>query len=110
MGVPGVGAGLDPAAVLTGGGAGGGAGGDPVAAAHALGERLLVPRLSDAVRDADDRDATLRGERRVVGEGGLDVLAYRVAVSLSGRVRSVVLDLRGLDDPLAGARGGRNDE
>ena len=103
VGVPGVGAGLDPAAVLA-------AGGDPVAAAHALGERLLVPRLSDAVRDADDRDATLRGERRAVGEGGLDVLGYRVAVSLSGRVRSMVLDLRGLDDPLAGARDGGRGE
>ena len=84
-------AGLDPAGVLT-------RGGDPAAAASRFGSRLAAARLADVEADGDLRCP--------VGEGGLDVMSYRVALDLAGgggRNGPVVLDLRGLVDPASAA-------
>lgn len=85
-----VGLGLDPATLIL-------RGGDPVAAAQQHGKRLASCRLSDADRDL--------GQRCAVGAGDLDLTSYRVSVDLaSSRVGPVVLDLRGLNEPMAATR------
>lgn len=85
-------AGIDPAATLS-------ARHDPCECLHRLSDRLCVARLSDAERGQAD------GTRSVVGRGDLDLTAYRVSVDLaSRRTGPVVLDLRMLADPLAGAK------
>lgn len=100
--VPSVGAGLDPAPLLA-------RGHDPAVLAQRLGRRLTVGRLSDLERGAGHDDATV-GEtvRCVPGRGELDLTAYRVALDLaSSRTGPVVLDLRGLTDPLTAANAGQ---
>jgi hypothetical protein len=77
--------------------------------AQKLGRRLAVARLSDvthAAEDAEGDDARVGGGTRCgIGEGDLDVVAYRIALDLAtGRAGPVVLDLRGLVNPLASAR------
>jgi len=87
-----VGAGLDPAALLI-------RKQEPSGLAQSLGETLCVARLSDASRGQAD------GGRQVVGSGDLDVMSYRVSVDLAAsRKGPVVLDLRGLSNPVAAAR------
>lgn len=68
---------------------------DPAALVHRWSRRLASARLGDAAGD---------GERRPVGEGELDVADFRVAVDLAAaRTGPVVLDLRGLAQPLTAA-------
>lgn len=78
-----VGVGLDPAAVLL-------KGDDPAMAASQLGSRLVSARLSDASA----------GVRVNVGQGDLDEMAYSVALATASYAGDLVLDLRGLADPL----------
>ncbi|MHC4948182.1 MAG: hypothetical protein ACYTG1_07960 [Planctomycetota bacterium] len=85
--------GVDPARWL-------GAGEDPVAAVHAAGDRLAAARLSDL--DAGGRAVPAGGPG-----GRLDLLAYRVALSVCGFARPVVLDARGLADPWSALEAGR---
>ena len=100
--------GLDPAAVFLasgdadergkGGGDGGEGGrwGGPGRSASRLGAALLAARLSD-----------LAPEGRVApGEGRLDATAYVVSLATAGYGGPLVVDLRGLRDPEAGARRG----
>jgi sugar phosphate isomerase/epimerase len=100
MDQPVLGAGLDPCAVL-------GCGHDPGAFAQRLGARLLVARLNDLIgapQAPTPSGPTAAGVRCTVGQGDLDLTAYRVAIDLAGRrTGPVVLDLRGLPDPLAAA-------
>ena len=85
-------AGLDPAALLL-------SRNDPIKVAQSMGGRLGVARLSDARRGEVDAG------RVPVGRGDLDLLAYRVSVDIAPLRRGpVVLDLRGLADPVAAAR------
>jgi sugar phosphate isomerase/epimerase len=97
--LPVLGAGLDPATVLslhsdsqlT----------DPAAAAHKLAKRLAVARLCDS-------NLALGRARCPVGQGDLDVVGYRVAMDLTGgRQGPVVLDLSGLESPLIAATIGK---
>lgn len=69
---------------------------DPVALIHQHAKRLRVARLSDQAANSVGRCD--------VGQGDLDVSAYRIAVDLAtARLGPVVLDLRGLANPLAAA-------
>ncbi len=81
-----IGAGIDPAAWLA-------ADKDPVAVVTRLRDRLVSARLSDLVSS---------GSRVPIGDGGLDVRAYRVALATAGFRRPVVLDARGWRDPWPG--------
>lgn len=96
MDQPAAGAGLDSAAILL-------REGDPAAAVHRLAPWLASARLADAQADADLRCP--------VGRGRLEVMDYRIAADLTrggdtggGLGGAVVLDLRGLVDPVAAAR------
>lgn len=71
--------GLDPAAVLMGGG-------DPAAEAARLGPAVACARLSDVSAAG----------RVSPGSGRLDLLAYRIALGVGGAAMPVVLDLRGV--------------
>lgn len=98
--LPALGAALDPAAVLS-------RGDSPSSLVGKMKRRLVVARLSDAsgtsARDETDGE-TASGLRAVVGDGDLDVVDYRVALDLAGgRAGAVVLDLRGMENPLAAA-------
>ena len=100
--LPGIGAGLDPAAVLAGGG-------DAVQAVQRFARRLVVARVSDVERgrEADERTRT-QAVRCRLGAGVLDVAAYRVSVDLAQRRRGpVVLELRGLAEPFAAVAAAR---
>lgn len=80
---------VDPAAVLA-------SGRDPAQVISELGDQCGLARLSDYEPAAAARCA--------LGQGELDVLAYRVAVSLaSHRFGPVVVDLRHLEHPLRAA-------
>ncbi len=102
---PMLGAALDPAALLT-------RGYDPAEVAGRFGERLAVARLSDVERglSGDDLEQGARGEsvRCRLGRGELDLMRWRVMVDLaSRRTGPVVLDLRGLTDPMGAAVEGK---
>jgi len=85
-------AGFDPSAMLA-------TRADPVAAVQSLGAWLGSARLSDAARGQGG------GDRVAVGSGDLDLLSYRVSVDLAPARRGpVVLDLRGLANPLTAAQ------
>jgi sugar phosphate isomerase/epimerase len=85
-----IGAGIDPAAILA-------AGGSVTAEVSNAARVLASARLSD-----------WKGSRRIVpGSGTLDVGAYRVALSIAGRPRHIVVDLRDLDDLESAARRAR---
>ena len=100
--LPALGAALDPAALLA-------HGHDPAALAQRLGRRLTVARLSDLERGLSEEEhesGETGGEtvRCTPGAGELDLLAYRVALDLAtSRAGPVVLELRGLNDPLQAA-------
>jgi sugar phosphate isomerase/epimerase len=97
--LPALGAGLDPAAALV-------HSLDPAAVVHGLKRRLAVARLSDAsgTSVASTDGAGAAGLRSGVGAGDLDIVGYRVALDLApGRAGPVVLDLRGMENPLAAA-------
>ncbi len=86
---PPIGVAIDPAAVLA-------AGDDPAAAVSRAGHRLLAARLVDLSRS---------GMRGPVGGGPgarLDLLAYRVALGISGFSGLPVVDCRQWADPRAG--------
>jgi sugar phosphate isomerase/epimerase len=103
--LPVLGAGLDPCSVL-------GSGHDPGAIAQRLGPRLTVARLSDMIGAPEatkDSAPTVAGVRCPVGQGDLDLVKYRIDVDLAGaRSGPVVLDLRGLPDPLGAATAARH--
>lgn len=87
----GCGTGVDPAAHLS-------QDLDPIAAVHAAGARLAAARLVDLSRS---------GMRSAVGSGRenrLDVRAYKVALSVNGYRRPVVIDARQWGDPLRGIK------
>jgi sugar phosphate isomerase/epimerase len=81
-----VGLGLDPAAVLT-------SGADPVQAVLENAQSLIAARLSDVSRSGPT----------VPGAGRLDLHGYIGAVSTTIPSSPIILDLRGVPDPLAGA-------
>lgn len=95
---------IDPAGALA-------RGSDPATVIHRLAKRIAIARLDDlsmtdtqAGLENDDTDARVAGVRSFVGEGDLDLDAYRVAVDLAPtRTGPVVLDLRGIENPAAGA-------
>jgi sugar phosphate isomerase/epimerase len=88
--LPALGAGFDPAMALS-------RGEDPVQQLQQAGRRLSVARLSDLERTGAARCAA--------GSGQLDLAAYRVSVDLAeNRAGHVVLELRGLNEPLAAAQ------
>ena len=81
---------IDPATLLM-------ARSDPAQAAQQLTGSLGVARLCDATRGQSD-------SRSPVGQGDLDLMAYRVSIDLAqSRHGPVVLDLRALSSPLAAA-------
>lgn len=85
--------GVDPAACLMGRG-------DPVAKVQGLSSCLGQARLSDAVQGQGD-------SRCPLGQGDLDLLAYRVSVDLAEPAFGpLVLDLRSLASPLSAATAG----
>jgi sugar phosphate isomerase/epimerase len=87
---PCLGAAIDPAAILA-------TSVDPVQQVHRFASRLVTCRLCDA-------GAATQGMRCKVGSGDLDLSGYRIAVDLAvARTGPVILDLRGLADPLAAA-------
>jgi sugar phosphate isomerase/epimerase len=88
-GPPWTGVGIDPAAWLA-------AGADPAAGVGRFADRLVCARLVDLLRTG------LRGPIGSGGAGRLDVLAYRVALSVGGYDRPVVVDARQWVDPLGG--------
>lgn len=109
--LPALGAAVDPAALLA-------RGYDPSQVAQRFGKHLAGARLSDValgsvdeseLEGREEADPTLvrRGSesvRCVVGQGELDLLAYRVSLDLAtGRAGPVVLDVRGLSEPLHAA-------
>lgn len=81
-------AGVDPAAVLAGGG-------DPAHVATSLGERLAHARLADLSPEG----------RCPVGAGRLDLTAYGAAIAVAGLDR-ITLDVRATRDPDRAARAG----
>ncbi len=83
----GIGVGIDPAAVLL-------KGDDPALAVSRSAPRLVSARLSDAAA----------GGRVEAGQGDLDEMAYTVALETAGYAGDLVLDLRGLADPLGSAK------
>ncbi|MEX0774161.1 MAG: TIM barrel protein [Phycisphaeraceae bacterium] len=101
VGHPSIGAGVDAAAVLA-------LNGKPQDMAHRLAGRLKVGRLSDQSSGVSGGGCGGPGGLRcAIGHGELDVMAYRVALDLAtARVGPVVLDLRGLENPLAAAEVG----
>lgn len=83
------GIGLDPASLL-------GARTDPTTLVQTLTSSLAGVRLSD------NRKGLADGSRCPVGTGDLDLMSYRIGADLAPHRRGpVVLDLRGLVDPLA---------
>jgi len=84
---------LDPAALLA-------EGGDPAEAVTQHAAALGLARLDDHVRTS----AATLGGRCALGAGRLDVLEYRAALATAERLRGLVVELRGLADPLAGAQ------
>lgn len=93
--LPVLGAAIDPAPLL-------GRDEDPARTVARLGARLAVARVTDGQRPTGDE-----WQRCIVGEGDLDVGSYRLAVDLAQQRRAVVLDVRGLSDPVAAAAAGR---
>jgi sugar phosphate isomerase/epimerase len=81
-----LGVGIDPAVLLM-------AGKDPAAEVARLASVPLAARASDAAA----------GGRVVMGSGSLDVLAYKVALSVKGFGGPLVVDLRGVRDQEAAA-------
>lgn len=84
-----VGVGIDPAAWLS-------QGHDPAAAVTANATRLVAARLSDLLSSG------MRGPIGDRREGRLNILAYQVALSVSGYRRPVVVDARQWIDPWGG--------
>ena len=92
-----VGAALDPTVPLA-------ASSDPSVVAQQIASRLIVARIGDLVAPGS-ADAAAASARCPIGEGDLDVMAYRVSVDLaSRRCGPVVLDLRGLIDPIGASQ------
>lgn len=99
--LPALGIGVDPAALLA-------RGKDPTAVLMQVSKRLAVARLSDIERGGGSEDEAGETVRVAVGDGDLDVVQYRVAVDLASvRTGPVVLDLKGLVQPLKGAQRGK---
>lgn len=85
-----IGLGIDPAEVLL-------RGEDPSRLVSRAGRSLACARLSDA-----------QGSRRVgVGSGGLDTVAFGIALATAGYDRPVVLDVREVEPPESAVQAGR---
>jgi len=84
-----VGAGIDPAAWLS-------HGKDPVAGVHELGRRLTCARLVDLLRSG------MRGPVGTAHEGRLEILPYKIALSVNEYRRPVVIDARQWSEPWRG--------
>lgn len=102
--LPCLGAAIDPTALLA-------QSKNPSETIHKISKQLRVARLADVLGtdagtdDEDDEPSALPGVRCDVGDGDLDVVGYRLAVDLCiARTGPVVLDLRGLENPLLSAR------
>ena len=89
--------GLDPAGVLA-------AGGDPVASVNEWGGRLAAARLDDV------SPTGMRIPPSVDGGGRLDLMGYKVALSLAApsTVAGVVVDVRQCADPLSALQQARS--
>ena len=85
----GIGFGIDPAAWLS-------QNKDPVAAVHAFGDRLIAARLVDLLTTG------LRGPIGSGAEGRLDVTGYKIALSVNGYLRPIIIDARQWNDPWRG--------
>lgn len=98
-GLPQFGVALDPAAALA-------RGQDPATTVQRVSPHLLVGRLADLLVEGDDEDdAGAIGTRCALGEGRLDVAGLRLSLDLCPRrLGPVVLDLRGVVNPLAAAQ------
>jgi sugar phosphate isomerase/epimerase len=92
---PKLGAGLDPAALLA-------EGHDPSDVVVRFAEPLRVARVDDHATTS----VASAGGRCAVGGGDLDVLAYRAALSTCRSLRGIVMELRGLSDPVAALQAG----
>jgi len=102
--LPALGAAIDPATLLA-------QSADPSRWVQRFGQRMVVARVSDLERGVGDEMEDSEGAHAVdsvrcaVGQGELDVLAYRVSLDLAtGRAGPVVLDLRGLTSPMHAAQ------
>ena len=84
---------LDPAALIA-------LGHDPAEVATRFAQRLAAARLDDHLKTS----LAAAGGRCLVGQGELDMLEYRAALAAAPHLRSIVVELRDLPDPLAGAR------
>lgn len=69
---------------------------DPCDVAVRLSEHLLVARLDDGGTPS----VASPGGRCSVGQGRLDLLAYRAALAAAQRLRTIVVELRELTDPV----------
>lgn len=85
--------GLDPATLLA-------LDHDPAAVAVRFAAKLAVARLDDHATTS----TASAGGRVPVGEGDLELLPYRGALAVATKLRSVVVELRDLPDPVAGMR------
>ena len=102
--LPALGAAIDPATLLA-------QNADPSQWVQRFGHHLTVARLSDLERGVGDETEdteqphAIDSVRCAVGQGELDVMAYRVSLDLAtGRAGPVVLDLRGLTSPMQAAQ------
>jgi sugar phosphate isomerase/epimerase len=95
---PSLGAAIDPAALLA-------EGHEPEDVVGRFADRLVLARLDDHAQTS----VTSSGGRVPVGGGALDVAAYRAALSIARRLKSIVIELRDLPDPLAGAAAARSE-
>jgi len=84
---------LDPAALIA-------LGHDPADVATKFAPSLGAARLDDHARTS----VSAGGGRCPIGEGELDVIGYRAALAVAERLRSIVLDLRDLPEPVGALR------
>jgi len=91
-----VAAALDPAAILA-------QSLDPSTIVSKVGSHLAAVRLSDQL-SSSDANLGASGMRCPVGTGELDIVAYKIAIDLAtSRTGPIILDLRGLPNPLSDA-------
>jgi hypothetical protein len=94
--LPTIGAALDPALIMA-------QSLDPATIASKIATRMAVARLNDQSSSSGSENAAAL-TRCPVGTGELDLVAYKISVDLAtSRSGPVVLDLRGLPNPLRAA-------
>jgi sugar phosphate isomerase/epimerase len=100
--LPALGMAIDPAALIA-------RGLDPAAITQRYARSIAVGRLSDLQAGSDETSERPAGLRCSVGEGDLAIPAYRVSLDLCPSRRGpVVLDLRGMEEPMTAARQARD--